>query len=229
MSLYELEKKVREKEPYVLFRNDAMVEYRFQQGGYMTAYAGKTTFLQQRVNGFTVEDGLLKVNQTQAYYTKKRTSDKAMDEALEGSLFYVEIDQDGNSMLSHNVMHDFIRVAKREGYGVVLPSELTPGMTLKCGTIKDSGTDLHGRSVSRTLTYRGWAVEKEEHLQTEAGILPCVKLTGQVAVSTSAGTSMVENVTCWVSRGVGFVRYDSAVEGSSKPVVLALVGMKNVK
>ena len=230
MSVYELEKIVRDKNPYVLHHNDAMVEYRFQQGGYMIPYAGKTTFLQQRVSGFTAENGLLKVNLKQEYYNKKHAQDKAMASALQGSLFYVELDQEGNALLSHNVMHDFINVSKREGYGVILPSELTPGMSLKCGTVKDSGTDLNGKAVNRTLAYRDWYVESEEALKTEAGILPCVKITGRVSVSTSTGASTTERVTCWVSRNIGFVRYDSAVEGgSSKPVVLALVGMKNIR
>ena len=82
-----------------------------------------------------------------------------------------------------------------------------------------------GRTMNRETKYSDWKVEGEETITTPAGTFDCVKLTGSLAKKNrKAGTIVGEQITCWMARGIGIVRYETvgASSKNNEPFVIYL-------
>ena len=220
----ELEMKINAINPYVLYRKGSIAEYCFQYKGKPTQYRGGPTYVEQEVADEKIENGLLVAYHKQNLYNKKHEPSKGIVASFKEYLFPTEVDTAGTYHLTHNIAQDFLLIEKRQGFGVMIPAQLYPGMKLKCGILKDSAKNMFGGIVKVTTTYSDWEVVGDEQIQTPAGLFDSVKLTG--FITQKNGSQLYkEKIVCWMSRGVGVVRYDASAvtsKGESEPFILYL-------
>lgn len=223
MPASELEMAVNAKNPYTLYRKGSVAEYCFQHKGKQTQYQGGPTFVQQIVVAEKIENGLLVSHIEQALFNKKHEPSKGIAASFKESLFPTEIDTAGTYHLTHNIMQDFMIIDKRRGFGVLIPSDMKPGMQLKCSTLYDNAKNLFGGIVKVETVYSDWTVVAEEQITTPAGTFDCVKLTGTLSQKQgSNGKFVKENITCWMARGIGIVQYETISSSNPEPFIMYL-------
>lgn len=220
----EIEAKVNAANPYTLFKKGTVAEYCFQFKGKQTKFWGIATYLQQIVSDVKIQNGLHVVHVKGALLNKKHEPSKGTGKINE-YIFPVEIDTAGNYHLTHNFVQDIYLIDSRKGFGAFIPGIMKQGMQLKSSTLYDNCKNAFGGSVKMETRYSDWKVEGEETITTPAGTFDCVKLTGSLAQKNrKAGTIVGEQITCWMARGIGIVRYETVAESSKKkePLVIYL-------
>lgn len=223
MPAAELEMAVNAKNPYTLYRKGSVAEYCFQYKGKQTQYRDGPTFVQQIVAAEKIENGLLVAHIEQALFNKKHEPSKGIVASFKESLFPTEVDTAGTYHWTHNILQDFMVISKRQGYGVLIPGDLKPGMELKCGTLYDTAKNLFGGTFKVETVYSDWKVVAEEQISTPAGTFNCMKLTGTLAQKQgSNGKFVKENITCWMARGIGVVQYETVSSSNSEPFIMYL-------
>ena len=212
----QLEIKVNTVNPYTLFRKGSVAEYCFQYKGKQTQWMGTggPTFLQQTVSDAKIENGVLVAYIKQDLFNKKHESLKGVSALYKDCLFPVEIDTAGTYHLTHNVAQDCFLIAKRHGYGVLIPGQMESGKDLKSSTLYDNAKNLIGGIMKIETVYSNWQVEGEDKITTPAGTFDCIKITGNLAQKQGSNSKFQhEQVTCWMARGIGIVQYET---GSTK-------------
>lgn len=223
MKPVDIEIAVNTKNPYTLYRKGSVAEYAFQYKGKQFKLFGGPSYMQQIVADERIENGLLVASISQAFLNAKGQPAKGINSNYKDYQFPVEIDTAGTYHLTHNLAQDFVMVTKRSGYGVLIPSDLKPGMKLLCSTIHDEGKGGFGNKLKMTTTYTNWEVVCEQKIQTPAGTFDCMKLTGHISCKQPLGTTE-KQITCWVARGVGFVQYEEIDDKDKKrePIIYYL-------
>ena len=181
MNPADLEMAVNAKNPFTLYRKGSVAEYCFQFKGKQTQYMGGPTYVQQVVSDEKIENGLLVAYVQQAFFNKKHEPSKGVSGSYKDYAFPVEIDSSGTYHLTHNLLQDFMLISKRRGYGVLIPSNMTPGMQLQCSTLFDNAKNALGGTIKVETVYSNWQVVGEEQIKTPAGTFDCVKLTGHLS------------------------------------------------
>lgn len=225
MAPADLEMAVNAKNPFTLYRKGSMAEYCFQYKGKKTQYMGGPTYVRQIVTDEKIENGLLVSYIKQVCLNKKGEPSKGLPAAFKESLFPVEIDTAGTFHFTHNVLQDFMIIAKRRGYALLIPGDLHAGMQLQSATIYDNVKNLIGGTLKFETRYTNWSAVAEEKISTPAGTFDCVKLTGHLAQRQKSNASFVgEQITCWIARGIGIVQYESIADSSKnkEPFVMYL-------
>lgn len=218
-----LEMAVTLKNPYTLYRKGSVAEYCFQHKGKQTQYQQGPTYVQQIVADEKIENGVLVSYIEQALFNKKHEPSKGIVASFKESLFPTEIDTAGTYHWTHNILQDFMVINKRQGFGVLIPGDMKPGMQLKCSTLYDNAKNLLGGIVKVETVYSDWKVVAEERISTPAGSFDCVKLTGKISRKQgSNGKFMKENITCWMARGIGLVQYETISEIYQEPFIMYL-------
>ena len=224
LSPVDIEMAVNAKNPYTLYRKGSVAEYCFQYKGKQTQYMGGPTYVQQIVEDEKIENGLLVAYIKQAFFNKKHEPSKGVSASYKDYIFPVEIDTAGTYHWTHNILQDFMMIVKRQGYGVLVPGDLTPGTELQCSSLYDTSKNGYGSNVKVVTTYSGWKVMGQEPINVPAGTFDCVKLQGSLSVKGGLMGSSTEQITCWIARGVGIVQYESVTESrkAQEPFVLYL-------
>lgn len=222
----EIEAKVNAANPYTLFKKGTIAEYCFQYKGKQTKYWGAAsypTYLQQIVSDVKIQNGLLVVHVKTALLNKEHEQSRGTG-YLNKYIFPVEIDTAGNYHLIHNFIQDINFDDDRRGFGVFIPGIMQQGMQLKTSSLYERMETVMGRTMNRETKYSDWEVEGEETITTPAGTFECVKLSGSLAQTTGGGKFIGEQITCWMARGIGFVRYEtvSASSKNKEPLVIYL-------
>lgn len=221
-----LETLVNARNPYLLYRKGAVAEYCFQEKGKQTSIVPMgPTYMLATVTDEKIENGLLVCHVQHSFLNKKHEPSKGIAAGWKEMVFPTEIDTSGTYHMTHNMMCDMYAISKRQGFGILIPGVMTPGMRLKCGTIYDNAKNGLGGIAKVETVYSDWQVAGEQQLQTPAGTFDCVKLTGHIAVKDGSNGKFVgQEVTCWLARGVGIVQYERVPDGSkdNEPFVVYL-------
>ena len=153
MSPVNIEIAVNKKNPYTLYRKGSVAEYAFQYKGKQFKLYGGPTYMQQIVSEEKIENGLLVAYVSQAFLNKKGEPAKGISASYKDYYFPTEIDTAGTYHLTHNLAQDFVIITRRSGYGVLIPSNLKPGMKLNTSTINDESKGGFGNKLKMTTTY----------------------------------------------------------------------------
>lgn len=208
LSPVEIEKAVNAVNPYILYRKGSVAEYAFQYNGKQVQFMGRPTYIQQIVFDEKIENGLLVAYVQSAYLNKKHEPTKGIPASFKEYTFPTEIDTAGIYHYTHNFLQDVFFLSKRNGYGVLFPGVMKPGMKLQCSTLYDSAKNLFGGKVEVETIYSDWQVVGEDKITVPAGTFDCVKIIGRLVQKT--GKILVsESITCWMARGVGMVQYET--------------------
>lgn len=212
MNAAELELKVNAINPYTLFRKGSVAEYCFQYKGKQTQLEGGPTYVKQIICDEKIENGLLVAYIRQEYFNKKHEPSKGIPASFKSYYYPVEIDTTGTYHFTHNLIYDIFLVNKRQGYGILIPGHMRPGMLLSNSILRDKiKHPLFGGNFRVETAYSNWQVVKEEKITTPAGTFDCVKLTGNIEQNKGKGSfSARQKVTCWMARGIGIVQYETA-------------------
>lgn len=207
LSPQDIETKINAINPYTLYRKGSIAEYAFEKEGKQVKFMGAMSYLHQIVADAKIENGLLVAYIQQAFHNKKNEPMKGISKEAKGYLFPTEIDTAGTFHLTHDISRDFIFLTKRQGYAMLMPSDMKVGDNLKCNTINDDSKNLLGGKIKAKAVYTDFKVVGEEQISTPAGTFNCLKLTGKVSETTGRQTvNYIYN--WWIARGVGFVRYE---------------------
>lgn len=219
MNPSDLEAAINAINPYTLFRKGSVAEYCFEYKKERTTLGGGPTYFQQIVSDEKVDNGLLVAYIKQACFNKKHEPSKGIAASFKDIVFPVEIDTSGTYHLTHNLAQDILIPTKRQGYGLLIPSNMYPGMQLKCSTLYEDAKNLFGGIVKVETTYDNWKVEAFESLETPAGTFDCVKLTGHLAQKQGRNSKYFgKKITCWMARGIGIVRYEEISDNDKKQI-----------
>ena len=207
MQPQEIEMKINSINPYTLYRKGSVAEYAFEKGGKPERFMGGPTYVQQIVADAKIENGLLVAYIQQAFLNKKHKLMEGISKEAKEYLFPTEIDTAGVFHLTHDISRDYNLMIKRQGYAMLIPSNLKVGDELKCSTINDIFKSAFGGKLSGKAEYSNFKVVAEEPITTPAGTFNCLKLTGKVT-ETASSQSANYIYTWWIARGIGFVRYE---------------------
>lgn len=207
---------VSQSQPFALFKEGARATYIMEVNGQHEKWGPiSTSYIQQVVTKTAVENGVLAVYIQLRYLNKKMEDSKPIDlsggfKKLKERIYKVEIDPKGNYHLTHNLFYDAWDIFKgRKGFAVFVPSDMKQGMKLDCGQITQQSIGRAGGYRNSVTTYSDWEVLGEGTLEVPAGKFQCVKVRGKVAIQEdSAKTPSEGDITCWIARGVGIIRYD---------------------
>lgn len=219
MSPTELEMAVNAVNPYLLYRKGSMAEYCYQQNGKQltNSLSGVPTYLRQIVEDEKIVNGQLVAYIRQEAYNKKHEPSKGIPASFKEMVLPTEIDPSGTFHLTHNVAEDLFNLGKRQGYCLLIPGNLQPGMKLQCSTLHDVSKSAFG-TVKRETVYSNWQVVGEEQIQTPAGTFNCMKLTGKLSQRYDKGKFFGESITCWMARGIGIVKYERVSENDKNKI-----------
>lgn len=226
MSAADIEIAVTTKNPYTLYRKGSMAEYCFQFKGKKTQLEGGPTYVRQIVGDEKIENGLLVAYIKQEFYNKKHEPSKGIPASFKDYYFPVEIDTAGTYHLTHNILYDVLLINKRQGYGIIIPGDMKPGMQLNTSTLYDKVKHpLFGGNFNVETNYSNWKVEAEESISTPAGTFDSVRLTGNIEQNKGKGSfSAKQKVTCWMARGIGIVQYETVYDSGkdNEPFIIYL-------
>lgn len=221
----DIEAMVNGKNPYTLYKKNMIAEYCFQYKGKQISYMGGPTYVQQIVSDVKVKNGQLVSFVQHAFFNKKHSPSKGISAKFKEFTFPTAIDTAGNYRWAHNILQDFLMIDDRKGYGVLIPNDMKLGMQLQCSTIYDKTKNGFGAIINLETTYSDWQVVSEEKVTTPAGTFDCMKLTGRLQQKNNGiNPNTNEEITCWMARGIGIVRYETISSSDKKrePVILYL-------
>lgn len=210
LSPQEIEMKVNAVNPYTLYRKGSVAEYAFEYKGKPTKFKQGPSYVQQIVVEEKIENGLLVAYIQQAFFNKKHQPSKGLPESFKSYYYPTEIDTAGTYHLTHDINRGFVFLTKRQGYAMMISSDLKKGDLLQCNTIKDKSKNGFGGSIDFSTAYSDFKVVGEERITTPAGTFDCLKLTGRTTEKMSGMGGYTYNAYCqwWIARGVGFVKYE---------------------
>ena len=222
MSPTDLEMAVNAVNPYILYRKGSMVEYRLEYNGkpakvgfikVPTAFSG---YLRQIVEDEKIVNGQLVTFIRQEEYNSKHELSKWIPNSYKERVFQTEIDPSGTYHFTHNLGEDRLTpIEKRQGYGLLVPGNMQPGMQLQSSTLYDVAKGALG-TFKRESVYSNWKVIGEEQVETPVGTFNCMKLTGKISVRLNKEKKYTEkNITCWMARGIGIVRYERTLRNDN--------------
>lgn len=220
MSPTDLEKAVNTVNPYLLYRKGSTAEYCYQRKGEQltNSLSGVPTYLRQIVEDEKIVNGQLVTYIRQEAYNKKHEPSKGIPASFKEMLLPTEIDSSGTFHFTHNIAEDLFNLGKRQGYGLLIPGTLRPGSQLQCSTLHDVSKSVLGSSTKRETVYSNWQVVGEEQIQTPAGTFNCMKLTGKISQKYDRGNFFGQNITCWMARGIGIVKYERINESDKDKI-----------
>lgn len=207
--------------PYALHDRTTMLEYQFQRGRYQETVNG-ISFIRQRVADIKMQNGLMVTYVKQLPFDGNHNRTDKVPRDYYDYLFPIELDAKGNYFLTHNIVGDLMLIERRNGYGVLIPADLQPGMHLPCGKMTIRGRSFKGKAMIVETAYRDWYVVNEETMTTSAGTFNCIKLRGRIQVVTNGGKPVVQKIACWLAKDIGIVCYDTLNESSGEKVPLTL-------
>lgn len=224
MSPTDLEMAVNAVNPYTLYRKGSMAEYGYEykgkpfKVGFIKINTPTSGYLRQIVEDEKIVNGQLVAYIRQEEYNSKHEPSKWMSDSYKQRIFPTEIDPSGTFHLTHNLHEDNLTpIEKRSGYCLLIPGNMQPGMQLQSSTLYDSSKSAVGTFRKETM-YSNWQVVGEEQLETPAGTFNCIKLTGKISQKYNREKKYTEkNVTCWMARGIGIVRYEVIIGNGEKP------------
>ena len=228
LSPQEIEMKVNAINPYTLYRKGSVAEYAFEWKGKPSKFREGPSYVQQIVVDEKIENGLLVAYVQQAFFNKKHKPSKGLPDSFKSYYYPTEIDTAGTFHLTHDINRGFVFLTKRQGYAMMMPSDLKIGDLLQCNTIKDRSKNGLGGAIDFTTSYSDFKVVGEEQITTPAGTFNCLKLTGRTTEKMGGVGGYTYNAYCqwWIARGIGFVRYeiyDDTEKGrKSEPFVIYL-------
>ena len=227
MNAEEIELKVNAINPYTLYRKGSVAEYCFQYKGKQTQYIQMgPTYVQQIVADEKIENGLLVAYIQQVFLNKKHEPSKGVSATFMDYYFPTEIDTAGTFHFTHNILQDLYMITKRQGYGILVPGNMSVGMNLQSSILHDESKNMLGNKIKTQSEYTGWSVVGEEAITVPAGTFYCVKLTGRISQRDGENGSPYgqQQVTCWMSKGVGIVQYERILDSdkSREPFIMYL-------
>lgn len=208
----EIERIINRINPYTLFRKGSIAEYAFEKDGKQMKFLGGPTYIQEVVVDEKIEDGLLVAYTNSLFFNKKHTPLKGLDKSLKEQLFPTTIDTAGTYYFTHNIHQDCKVISKRQGFAMVIPSNMKVGDNISCNSITDLCKNGFGMEILKfTTQYSDFTVEKEESVTTPAGAFDCVKLTGWVHEGRP-GKDFKYHYSMWLARGIGIVKLEILTE-----------------
>ena len=202
----EIMRLVNEARPYTMFQPGASLVYKMEYRGKQTKFGGSVSYLRQYVDNVKVENGVL-VSYVKMDFLNKQREPANVASALRNQVAKVEIDVTGNYHFVHNPFQDALtEIQSRKGFGMLVEGNMSDGHKLTCGKIIEKIAGGFGTQRVYNMEYSDWKVLGEGKLTTPAGTFECLKLSGILA----DGMDRLEknNITCWIARGIGIVRYD---------------------
>ncbi len=203
----DIERKIIASAPYTLYRKGSVAEYAFEREGKPVRFMNGPYYIQQIVADAKIENGLYVAYVNQAFLNKDKEPMKGVSKDAQEYLFPTEIDTAGTFHLTHDISRDVLLVQKRQGYAMLMSSDMKAGDVLKCSTITDEAKSLLGGKVKATAAYSDFKIVGEEQVTTPAGTFQCLKLTGK-STEKNGALSTKYLYTWWIARGVGFVKYE---------------------
>lgn len=203
----DLEARINEINPYVLFRKGSVAEYKFQQDGKDFAYHGTLHYFQQIVSDTKIENGQLVAYVQQRFLNKKHNPIKGISREALQYMYPTEIDENGQFHLTHDVSKDLFMMESRKGYALMMPSTFETGQSIPSSSIVDVVGGSLGIRATMKKDYSNFTVEKMEQAITPAGTFDCVKITGDLHIE-GAQQDGNEHYDMWIARGIGVVRLD---------------------
>lgn len=98
---------------------------------------------------------------------------------------------------------------ERSGYLLKIPQNLKVGDTLEGGTLKFVSKGGFGNTFNNELNFDDFKVVDEGELETKAGKIRCLKITGKVT-GTYHKSKVNSTETIYFAKNIGIVRQESA-------------------
>lgn len=95
----------------------------------------------------------------------------------------------------------------RSGFLLKIPGILKIGDELECGTLRSTSKIL-GSKIKNEVTFKNFKVTEETILNTPAGNIKCLKITGNVS-GRFASDNINETQSIYLAPGIGIVRQEA--------------------
>lgn len=190
---------------------------------YAVIYANKLRgHVERTVTDVSDDGGKHKVTHLYTMLNKKGKPSKsaALMGAGDGMQTSVTV-EDGAYYLTLDLMYGSMGNDNRSGYLLKMPKTLKVGDELEGGTLKAS-MKFMGSTINNEVTFKNFKVTEETTLQTKAGDIKCLKITGRITGRVSR-QNVDEEQTLYVAPGIGIVRQEAMNYMGSKTPYLSEV------
>lgn len=198
---------VKKSAPYTVYKDGQCLEYVKADGDEIVEIFRET------VTDIQVKYGLYVVTVKHTWLPEKEMKKPVeIRKYEEGQSFTTEIDPHGTYHLIHNLQFDkfVLKIKERNGYAVLMPSEMKVGQTLEGSTMQDVIAAAVGK-VKPIANYTNVKVVGKEKVTTPAGTFDCVKITGDFYQEGKwVKTHRVKyKFNWWFAKGLGLVKSEA--------------------
>lgn len=200
--------------PYTAYKEGQCLEYVKADGDEVVGIFRET------VTNVQVKYGLYVVTVKHTWLPEKEMKKPVeIRKYAEGQSYTTEIDPHGIYHLTHNLQFDkyVLKIKERNGYAVLIPSEMKVGQTLESSTMQDVIAAAVGK-VKPIANYTNVKVVGKEKVTTPAGTFDCVKITGDFYQEGKWVTMhrVKYKFNWWFAKGLGLVKSEAInVESNS--------------
>lgn len=203
---------------YTITKKDATIEYSTMYGNRLMGYLSFT------VSDVINNDNDFKVKVLCKSLNKKKKPMKTLIGPKEGVFFFDTV-KDSVFYLTHDIGM-VIGGKNRHGYLLEIPNNLKVGDMIEGGTLNFE-YEFMGIIKRNELRYSDFKVIEEVDLSTEAGVIKCLKVTGNVS-GEYQDVKVNDNQTWYIAPGIGIVRQELSYMGEKRPIVVEICSISGL-